>query len=273
MNRSISRREMLRLGGAGLVGLRLWSGQIFAEPTATSSDEFSFIAVNDLHYLEPACRPWFDQVVRQMKTSAPKAEFCLLGGDLADNGTIEQLTEVRDALAYLGIPVHTVVGNHDHLSDTDRSAYEKIFPEQINYRFEHGGWQVIGLDSSEGTKSLETIVSDATLRWLDHNLPKLDARKPTIVFTHFPLGESVPMRPLNADVVLQRFAHFNVQAMFSGHFHGFTERYQGDASLTTDRCCARVRNNHDGTKEKGWFLCQASGGCLSRQFVEFRPDA
>jgi 3',5'-cyclic AMP phosphodiesterase CpdA len=273
MSRSISRREMLRLGGAGLLGLGLWPGCLLGEPNAASSEEFSFIAINDLHYLEAACRPWFDKVVKQIKSSAPRAEFCLLGGDLADNGTVEQLTGIRDAFAGLGIPLHAVIGNHDHLTDTDRSAYEEIFPGQFNYHFEHRGWQVIGLDSSDGTKWVETIISDATLRWLDDNLPKLEVRKPTIVFTHFPLGESVPMQPLNADAALQRLAHFNVQAIFSGHFHGFTERYRGDASLTTDRCCARVRNNHDGTKEKGWFLCQASGGCLSRQFVEFRAEA
>src|SRR5437868_6287397 len=110
MNRSISRREMLRLRGAGLLGLRLWPTRLLAETTAASSENFSFIAVNDLHYLEPACRPWFDQVVKQMKLSAPKAEFCLVGGDLADNGTIEQLTGIRDAFADLGIPVHTVIG-------------------------------------------------------------------------------------------------------------------------------------------------------------------
>ena len=264
---------MLRLGSAGLLGLGLCPGRLFAEPTTASSEEFSFIAVNDLHYVESACRPWFDHVVKQMKLSAPKAEFCLIGGDLADNGTIGQLSAIRDAFANLGIPVHTVIGNHDHLTDTDRSAYEQIFPGQINYYFEHGGWQVIGLDSTEGTKSLDTAISDVTLRWLDDNLPKLDVRKPTIVFTHFPLGQPAPIRPRNAEAVLQRFTHSNVQAIFSGHFHGFTECYRGDASLTTDRCCSRVRNNHDGTKEKGWFLCQASGGCLSRQFVELRPDA
>ena len=57
-----------------------------------------------------------------MKASAPTAEFCLLGGDLAENGTPAQLTLIKDAFAALGIPFHGVVGNHDYLSATNRSA-------------------------------------------------------------------------------------------------------------------------------------------------------
>jgi predicted MPP superfamily phosphohydrolase len=259
---------MLRLGAAGLLALGLRPRRLLGAEAA--DEKFTFIAVNDLHFREVACRPWFEKVVAQMKQSASKAEFCLLGGDLADQGTPAQLTGIRDAFAKLEIPVHVVVGNHDYIAGSNRLAYERIFPGQINYHFEHRGWQVIGLDTSEGTKSQNTMISDVTLRWLDENLPRLDRTKPTILFTHFPLGNFVWRRPINASAVLERLASMNVQAIFSGHFHGFTERRFGQAVLTTDRCCARIRNNHDGTKEKGWFLCQAAQGGVSRRFVEFR---
>src|SRR5204862_1615467 len=108
-------------------------------------------------------------------------------------------------------------GNHDHQSDTDRSAYERIFPEQINYSFAHRGWQIIGLDSSEGTKSKATKISAASLTWLDQNLSKLDLRRPTILFTHFPLGDSVLARPLNADDLLERCYGLNLQARSEEH--------------------------------------------------------
>jgi len=237
---------------------------------APAHTDFDFIAVNDLHAREPACRPWFDNVVRQMKAGAPAAEFCLLGGDLADNGTPAQLTIIKEAFAALGIPCHAVVGNHDHLSDTNRSAYEQIFSGQINYTFDHRGWQIIGLDSSEGTKAENTRISTATFDWVDKNLPRLDSRRPTILFTHFPLGDFVWARPLNADDLLDCFSEFNLQAVFCGHFHGYTTRQFHQAGVTTDKCCSRVRPNHDGTLEKGWFVCRASGGEVKRRFVEFQ---
>jgi hypothetical protein len=271
-SRSLTRREWLRLSAGTLLSIGLWPGRLRGED-APVTDDFTFIAVNDLHALEPACRPWFDQVVSKMKASAPTAEFCLLGGDLADNGTPAQLTLIKNSFAALGIPCHAVVGNHDHRSMIDRSAYERIFPGQINYFFTHRGWQIIGLDSSEGTKSQETQISAVTLNWLDQNVPKLDARRPTILFTHFPLGELVFARPLNADDLLKRCYELNLQAVFCGHFHGFTERSFQNAMITTDRCCSRVRFNHDGTPEKGWFVCQAVNGEIKRRFVEFQPTA
>ena len=202
MPAALTRREWLRLSAGALLSLGLWPGRLRGAD-APATHDFTFIAVNDLHAFEDACRPWFDDVVRQMKASAPTAEFCLLGGDLAENGTPAQLTLIKDSFSALGIPCHAVVGNHDYQSATDRSAYERIFPEQINYSFTHRGWQIIGLDSSEGTKAKETRISATTLTWLDQNLSKLDLRRPTILFTHFPLGDSVWARPLNADDLLR----------------------------------------------------------------------
>jgi Icc-related predicted phosphoesterase len=270
MRRALTRREWLRLSAGALLSLGLWPGRLRGADAPATRD-FTFIAVNDLHALEEACRPWFDEVVRQMKASAPTAEFCLLGGDLAEDGTLAQLTLIKDAFSALGIPCHAVVGNCDYQSATDRSAYERVFPEQINYSFTHRGWQIIGLDSSEGTKWKDTRISATTLTWLDQNLFKLDRRRPTILFTHFPLGDSVWARPLNADDLLERCYGLNLQAVFCGHFHGFTERTFQKSIITTDRCCARVRKNHDGSPEKGWFVCQAVNGEIKRRFIEFRP--
>ena len=240
MPASLTRRQWLRLSAGALLSLGVWPGRLHGAD-APAHDDFTFIAVNDLHALEDACRPWFEEVARQMKASAPTAEFCLLGGDLAENGTPAQLTLIKVAFSALGIPFHSVVGNHDYLSATNRSAYERIFPEQINYSFTHRGWQIIGLDSSEGNKANETRISDTTLGWLDQNIPKLEPRRPTILFTHFPLGESVFARPLNTDDLLQRCYGLNLQAVFCGHFHGFTQRPFRNAIITTDKCCARVR--------------------------------
>jgi len=268
----ITRRELLRLSAGTLLTLGLWPGRLRADDSRAAS-EFTFFAVNDLHFRETACAPWFEEAVAATKASAPAAEFCLLCGDLADSGKSEQHIGVRDAFQKLGIPAYAAIGNHDYLTATDRRSYEQIFRGQINYVFEHGGWQLVGIDTTEGNGWQDTTISSDTLAWLDEHLPRLDRRKPTILFTHFPLGAGVHMRPLNADDVLNRFLEFNLGAVFCGHFHGLTERTLGAATITTDRCCSRVRANHDGSKEKGWFVCRATAsGEVTRQFVEFKPS-
>ena len=93
------------------------------------------------------------------------------------------------------------------------------------------------------------MVADSTLKWLNERAPKLDSKRPTVLFTHFPLGFIVPGRPRNADAVLEPFKDLNLQAVFNGHFHGLTERRRWNATLTTDKCCSFHHANHDGTRK------------------------
>jgi len=272
----------------------LWPGALRAADNG-SGGSFRFLVVNDLHYMTPDCGVWLTKVMRQMRAHEG-VEFCLVAGDLCENGTAEQLAGARDALKVLGLPTYAVIGNHDYASEqrdpkqptpprarsprdarpeprgslrmADRRSYEEYLPGQINYWFEHRGWQFVGLDTSHGLRYENTRIQDPTFWWLARNLPRLDPRKPTVVFTHFPLGSKVTYRPANADALLDRFKPFNLQAVFCGHWHGFTERRLGDATLTTNRCCALKRGNHDGTKEKGYFVCTARDGKVTREFVQ-----
>ena len=266
----LSRREMLKLSAGGLLALGLWPGALRAAELG-NSDEFTFIVVNDLHYLDDRCGVWFERFVKQMNATEPKAACCLIAGDISEHGTAKELGAAKDALGALKCTGYCVIGNHDYAGPADRKAYEDLFPGRLNYHFENGGWQFVALDSSEGQKSSKSQIQPDTLKWLDEAIPKLDKKRPTVVFTHFPLGPSTPMRPTNADAVLERFREHNLQAVFNGHFHGFTERKVGGTTLTTNRCCSFSRQNHDGTKEKGYFVCRAAQGRITRTFVEVKP--
>ena len=250
---------------------------------STASD-FDFIAANDLHYRDAECDAWFSTVFAAMRESAPAAAFVLLAGDLADQGRPEQLEGFHQLLPKLGLPCHVVPGNHDWTTSSIRSTYEKLFPGSLNYTFHHSGWQFIGLNTTDGDRWHDTIIPEVTLQWLETTLPGLDKNKPTVVFTHFPLGENIVLppqnsesgeepavynfRPLNAPRLLSMLSGHNLQAILSGHFHSYTERTFGNAQLTTNKCCSRVQKNHDGTREKGWFVCEARNGRLTRRFVE-----
>lgn len=263
----IERRQLLRQGAAGLFAAGLWPGALRADG-AKPGEDFHFLVVNDTHYLDKRCAPWLEKALAQMKSHKEKIDFCILAGDLAENGTREQLSAMRDLLKQLKMAIHVVVGNHDYHTERDREAYEKLFPDQINYDFEHRGWQFVGLDTTQGQAARNTSIQPATFAWLQKRLPKLDRQRPTAIFTHFPMGYWVIGRPKNADELLGLFKAYNLQAVFCGHWHGYTSRHMGKAELTTNRCCSFQRKNHDGTPEKGYFLCHASQGKVERKFVE-----
>jgi hypothetical protein len=267
---ALSRRDCLRLGAGALLALGAWPG-CARWRGQRESGPFSFVVINDAHFQSPQCPAWFERVSASIRAQASRPEFCLMVGDLTEHGTCSELGAMRDVLRSLNMPAHAVIGNHDYGSNTDRSAWDQLYPGRLNYGFEHRGWQFLGLDSSEGTGFRNTRVQPATLTWLDGHLRRLDPARPTVVFTHFPLGAFVPMRPLNADDVLDRFREFNLVAVFNGHFHGFTERHAGRTCLTTNRCCAISRNNHDGSVDKGYFLCRAADGRIEREFVTVNP--
>lgn len=266
----LTRRQAVgQLGAGALLAAGLWPGTVRAADNGRGGP-LRFIVVNDTHAMTPACGEFLAGLVRQMKTHAP--DFCLLVGDLTDTGERDYLAMVRDAFKGLGAPLYVVPGNHDYLSPTDRSAYDRLFPQSLNYYFERNGWQFIGLDSTEGQKYEQTTIQPATLQWVDEQVKLLDKRRPTVLFTHFPLGADIKMRPLNADALLDRFRDHNLRAIFNGHYHAFTERKWRDVVITTNRCCALGRNNHDDSLEEGYFLCEAREGRIaSRSFVEYKP--
>jgi hypothetical protein len=261
--RPLSRREALRLTGAAL----------FLAPWTSVADDgsFEFIAVNDTHYLDDECHPFQANVVRQMKADAPKAEFVCHAGDLADKGAAEELTAMRQLYSDAGLSLHPVPGNHDFIKETDRTGYDAVFPGKLNYSFVHAGWQFIALDTTQGTDFENTKIPTATLAWLDEQSGKLDLKLPTFGFTHFPLGERVELRPLNADALIERLLKFNLKWVHSGHWHGESLKPAGSATLTTSRCCARLRTNRDGSPLKGWHVYQASpDGTLARRFTSLQ---
>ncbi|HEY3320991.1 MAG TPA: metallophosphoesterase [Planctomycetota bacterium] len=265
--RQLSRRQLLKLSASALLTAGLWPGRLKAEGDGAAAD-FWFCVANDLHFLDEKCAPFFENVVSKMKGTGKKLEFCLLAGDLADIGREKPLTGLRDAFKVLDIPLHAVPGNHDWHEAADRTPYEQVFPKQLNYSVEYKSWQVIGLDSTENKRVQNTNIQPDTFRWLTQALPKLDKTRPMIVFTHFPLAPGAKMRPVNADELLGQFKEYNLQAVFCGHYHGFTESKLSQCVITTNRCCSRLRSNHDNTKEKGFFLCHAKDGHLEREFVQ-----
>jgi 3',5'-cyclic AMP phosphodiesterase CpdA len=265
----LTRRQLLRRSPSALLAAGLWPGTLAAGDKETGA--FSFLVVNDLHSLDKKCLPWFEKVVKQMAAHDEKPAFLAIAGDLAEDGTPAQLEPIRDLFVKgMKIPVYVVPGNHDYTKEQSLKPYTELYPDRLNYTFDFGGWQFVALDTTEGTKYQNTTIAADTLKWLDGKLPKLDKKKPLVIITHFPLGEGVRMRPKNADDVLKRFTDFNLRAAYSGHYHAFTEKKAGDAVLTTNRCCSFAKGNHDGTKEKGYFLVTANGGTLERRFVEVK---
>ncbi len=250
--------------------IRLCAGAVAAVPAAALAappSGFTFVVVNDLHYRDERCGPWFERVVASIRALRPAPAFVFLAGDLSEFGAPGQLGAVAEIFRALPMPVRSVPGNHDCTSAGDFSAYRKIYRTDWNYRFDYAGWQFLAFDSTQGRSVYRTKISNATLSWLDGALPSVPREKPLVVLTHFPLDRNW-LRPLNASAVLDRLAGWNFQGALGGHWHGITESVERGATLSTNRCSSWWHENHDGAPEKGYALCRTEDGRLTREFVQ-----
>lgn len=270
--RKYHRRDVLRMGGAAALA-PLFARWAAAADDAKASDTFTFIVANDIHYFDKRCAQWLgEHVIGRMNDH--KADFCVVLGDMSEDGTKEQNAAVRDVLKGLTMPLYVCVGNHDHQAgNDDRKPFEDNFPKSINYIFEHRGWQFVTTDSTQGRAGSKTVIHKDSLAFTSQALKVLDKKRPTALLTHFPLGNFLPSRPENANDLLVEFAEHNLQAVFNGHFHSKTERVWGDAIVTTNTCCSFHRANHDFDPRKGYYLCTAKDAKVSREYIQVNKNA
>jgi hypothetical protein len=273
--RGLSRRQILRTSSAvalaGLFGQGLWPGTLRAAEAAVGA-EFHFVVANDLHYFDEKCGPFFGRVTERIRAQHKELpggiDLILLAGDLSDWGQDFQFAAVRDIFKTTGIDTHVVCGNHDWADWGDRKNYLDLYPKSLNYTFEHRGWQIVALDSTNQNLKSRVKVTDETLHWLDENLPKIDRRRPVITFTHFPMHPQLQWPAANSADVLARFKEHNLAGLFGGHCHAAREQAFQGAPVVTNRCCSHRVPNHDGSKLKGYFLCHAKEGKVTREFIE-----
>jgi 2',3'-cyclic-nucleotide 2'-phosphodiesterase (5'-nucleotidase family) len=270
-----TRRQVLRTTSAGALAAlfteNLWPGTLrAAEPDA---GEFHFVVANDLHYFDQDCAPFFHRVVDKIKQQHQELgiDLVLLAGDVSDWGQDFQFAAIRDIFKTTGIDTHVVCGNHDWADWDDRKNYLDIYPKSLNYTFEHKGWQFVALDSTNHNLKGRVKVTDETLHWLDENVPKIDSRRPVITFTHFPMHPQLQWPAMNAADVLASFKDHNLTAVFGGHCHAQHEQNFRGAPVVTNKCCSHRVPNHDRTPEKGYFLCHAKDGKVTREFIEIKP--
>jgi 3',5'-cyclic AMP phosphodiesterase CpdA len=246
---------------------------------------FRFAVLNDLHYTDPEDRPWLEGIINQVNQTGAgggdKIELCLILGDLAELGTEEELAAAKQILSQLKMPWHVVPGNHDGPPGRDPgapgdgsanlTAYEKFFPNQRNYMFEHKGWQFVALDTTDGSGWQNVTARPETLAFAKSAASKLDKNRPTIIFTHFPIGTGVPYTITNGPELLALFRGQKIPVIFSGHYHGQTSVTQGGIELITNRCCSMRREIHDGQTSRGYFLCRTTPDAkVEREFIEFK---
>jgi 3',5'-cyclic AMP phosphodiesterase CpdA len=190
-----------------------------------ASAVYTVLILADIHFGAPSSRPdlpeakffaWLDR--RKEANTMPA--FCLILGDNAETGIEEQYKEYAALVDKLetgyGIPVYSIVGNHDLYNHGWRHYTKYCSPYTSYYHFTTGNFSWYALDSGNGT------LGGDQLRNLIDNLQ--NDPHPKVVFSHYPMYAGgiyyySLSDPHERAALISAFAKYNVKIVLSGHLH------------------------------------------------------
>lgn len=227
----IARR--LVLGGLG--GIALASAVSAAPASATiptaEKDRLRLALISDTHInVDVAERThWMVSVFKSIAARHP--DGVLHCGDITDTGLRDEYAAYGNTIpSQLRKKIHYVPGNHEVRWDrTAKQEYASHFGSG-SYSFDAAGVHFIGFDPTQPLQE-PGHYGRTGLKWLKDDLKRVDHATPTILFQHYPMGESHYYLD-DQEAVLDLLADHNVRGIIAGHIHGeIFEKFNGLTQL------------------------------------------
>ena len=180
--------------------------------TATAQETpLKFAFLTDLHYSAGSGSVKdLSRCVKDVNT-LDSLDFVLVGGDLTDFGTDEEIAAVKQMLDSLKYKYYVVAGNHDaKWSESGCNTFLKVFGYE-NYEFECKGWRFIGCNCGPDMRMAPALIPQESMEWLKGLKPG----EKTIFVNHYPQDTSV----LNYFDVTRELKRIGTRFEVGGHWH------------------------------------------------------
>jgi outer membrane protein assembly factor BamB len=184
---------------------------IFLLPLFLSAQDLKFAFLTDLHYSEGS-KSITDlrQCIRDVN-NLEGLDFVLLGGDITDFGSDEEIAAAKNIIDSLKYKYYIVAGNHDaKWSESGCNTFRKVFGYE-NFEFECKGWRFIGCNSGPDMRMAPALIPQESMEWLRGLKPG----RRTIFINHYPQDTSV----LNYFEVTRELKRIGTQFVIGGHWH------------------------------------------------------
>jgi acid phosphatase len=269
----LKRRDILRLGGLGGLGLALSShylpvwGNTSEDVAQVSGSSFRFVALADVGTGNIGQLAIAD-VMNNYYQKHPFDLVLMAGDNIYDKGEIEKVGATFGRpyryLRQQEVPFYAVLGNHDIITNNgvDQVNYSAFNMQGRYYTFTQGIVQFFALDTNENANWSNQ------LSWLDQELAKSKATW-KIVFGHHPLYSS-GMHGSSSELIellSPMFAKYGVQLYVNGHDHNY-ERTQSIEGTTYLTCGAGAATRPVG--ESDWTAHSAAR--LSFATIDVKPN-
>jgi Icc protein len=198
-----------------------------------------------------------DLAVETLKAQNPKPNLIMLGGDLLEDGEKGSYQVVAEKFKDFEAPVHTVLGNHDHLKSFKKSSLARNKDhDRAYYSFDHNKVHVVVL-YSVCPKKQHGRLDEEQLLWLSVNLYE-NRGKPVVIFLHHPPFDSGvawldKIKLLNDEEFWNIVPPYskNILGVFASHFHiQLFCKVKGVLSATNPAVCWQFSGNSSATKDE-----------------------
>jgi 3',5'-cyclic AMP phosphodiesterase CpdA len=181
------------------------------------TNQFQFAVMGDSHIGNPGGEV-FKLALARAKSDG--VQLVLVAGDVSDNGDLGQYRQFKTLLAQQNMPYAAALGNHDIFFDGWKNF--KLELGKSAYTFDVDSTHFVVLDTANG------VIGEEQLTWLENDL-KNHANDVVFIMTHFPPwnGYFSSIFKLSSDeeaaILKDMMYRYNVDAVFSGHYHGFRQ--------------------------------------------------
>ena len=158
--------------------------------------DLRFIQVSEAKYCVHNDYNQLDKIIKDINKQK-NIDFVIFTGDNIERPTQENLLAFTSAVKKIKAPCYVVIGDKDvnKHKDLSKKQYAKFLKRHLrnykhstpNYIFEKQGMVFMVVDGANDViPSSNGFYKDDVLEWVDANLD-LYAKKPVIIFQHFPL--------------------------------------------------------------------------------------
>lgn len=185
-----------------------------------SANATRIIVFADLHVLPGnECEKNMHLAVDEVNQS--NADLVVINGDLTNEGSDTELSNVKSILDKINKPIYVLPGNHE--TTWSQSATKTIFDLWGNDRFvtEFDSLVIVGIACGPYMKMGDGHIKQEDLLWLDKTLAEhCTEGKQVISFNHYPLKKDLD----NYDDYIRVLRKYPVIAHVNGHYHKY-EKY------------------------------------------------
>ncbi|MBQ6286197.1 MAG: PQQ-binding-like beta-propeller repeat protein [Bacteroidales bacterium] len=175
------------------------------------SDTLRFAFLTDLHYSKGSLSAKdLSRCVKDVNAQEG-LDFVLIGGDLTDFGSDDEIAFVKKMLDSLEYDYHVVAGNHDaKWSESGCNTFREVFGYD-HFDFTVKGWRFLGCNCGPDMRMAPALLPRESMEWLG----SLEPYEKTIFINHYPQDSSV----LNYFDVTRELKRLGTRFVIGGHWH------------------------------------------------------